>query len=122
MKIRIKGNTLRLRLTRTEVAQFAEKDYIEERTDFGGAYLTYALKSYEGDAIAASFENGTITMLLPQAMKTEWTGTERVGFEGNMPVAEGRTLYLLLEKDFKCLDENIGDQSDNYDNPLFAKQ
>ena len=29
-----------------------------------------------------------------------------------------KKLYILIEKDFKCLDNTIEDQSDNYPNPL----
>jgi hypothetical protein len=34
----------------------------------------------------------------------------------------GKELFLLLEKDFVCLDETIEDQSDNYPNPLMDKK
>jgi len=40
-----------------------------------------------------------------------------VGFNAKMPVAENGSLYLLLEKDFVCLDETTEDQNDNYENP-----
>lgn len=122
MKIRIKGNTLRIRLSKSEVADFDKNGYIQEHTRFATSIFTYALKSYNGTEMNATFEQGVITMLLPDSMKSEWVNTGRVGFEGTVPVAEGETLQLLLEKDFKCLDENIEDQSDNYDNPLFNKR
>ena len=35
----------------------------------------------------------------------------------NMPVSETVSLYLLIEKDFACLDHSSEDQSDNYENP-----
>jgi hypothetical protein len=34
-----------------------------------------------------------------------------------MPVSENDTLYLLLEKDFVCLDETMESQNDHYENP-----
>jgi len=34
-----------------------------------------------------------------------------------MRVSETETLYLLLEKDFVCLDETHEDQADNFENP-----
>jgi hypothetical protein len=52
-------------------------------------------------------------MFMPNAMAEEWTSTDQVGFENN-----GGQLYLLIEKDFKCLDNVAEDQSDNYPNPL----
>lgn len=122
MKIRIKGNTLRIRLSKSEVAEFDKNGYIQEQTRFATGTFTYALKCYNGAEMNAIFEQGTVTMLLPESMKNEWINTERVGFEAAVSVAESETLQLLLEKDFKCLDENIEDQSDNYDNPLFNKR
>ena len=38
-----------------------------------------------------------------------------------MDLGDGNELYLLLEKDFQCLDNSIEDQTDNYENPLAAQ-
>ncbi len=53
---------------------------------------------------------------MPAVMANEWANTARVGFENN----EGE-IYLLVEKDFVCLDTVNEDQSDNYPNPLLSK-
>jgi hypothetical protein len=116
MKIRIKGNSLRYRLTRTEVEQFSTKGHIEETIDFGNSQLIYALKLSKGGELSANFKDNTITMHMPENIAKEWTGTDRVGFESN----DGK-IYLLVEKDFKCLDNVAEDQSDNYPNPLANK-
>jgi len=50
---------------------------------------------------------------MPEAMADEWLVTDRVGFE-----YYENGLSLLIEKDFKCLDNVAEDQSDNYPNPL----
>jgi len=65
--------------------------------------------------MSASFENGKITLQMPEEMINELESTDRVGFSGNTG-----TLKLLIEKDFTCLDNTIEDQSDNYPNPLLA--
>jgi len=122
MKIRIKGNSVRIRLTRSEVDQFGKEGYIEDCTEFGTNTLTYALqRSTTGDTLAATFEDNKITMLMPETMATVWTNTERVGYDSQMDTTDGKKLYLLLEKDFKCLDETTEDQSDNYENPLTSR-
>jgi len=113
MKIRIKGNSLRYRLTRSEVERFAQNGYLEDTTDFGVARLTYSLQKTIGGHLFACFENNNITLYMPDWMLDEWTSTERVGFENG---EDG--LYLLIEKDFMCLDVVAEDQSDNYPNPL----
>lgn len=122
MKIRIKGNSVRFRLTRSEVDSFEIEGYIEERTEFGSSSLIYALQRVaDGDQLSAQFDNNKITLLIPSAIADEWTGTEKVGYDARMNIGGENTLYLLLEKDFKCLDETIEDQSDNYENPLALK-
>ena len=60
-------------------------------------------------------------MYMPARMAKEWVTTEKVGFDTWMDVDNGEKLYLLLEKDFKCLDETVEDQSDNFENPLAYK-
>jgi len=37
-----------------------------------------------------------------------------------MKINDDQSLYLLIEKDFKCLDETTEDQSDNFENPNIA--
>ncbi|MES2780736.1 MAG: hypothetical protein V4651_12655 [Bacteroidota bacterium] len=118
MKIRIKGNSVRIRLTRSEVDHFGSEGYLEEHTSFGTVNLTYALQKNEQETLTASFENNKVTMNMPAKWAEEWLATERVGYEGNMPLPNGESLYLLLEKDFVCLDNTTEDQSDNYPNPL----
>lgn len=40
-----------------------------------------------------------------------------VGFNNKMPLDNGEHLFLLVEKDFVCLDNTFEDQSDNFPNP-----
>ena len=125
MKIRIKDNTVRIRLTRSEVERFGEEGYIEANTAFVSNVFTYALQSRSdeyGHELSADFKDGVITMYMPEKMAQEWVTSNIVGFDTWMDMDNGEKLYLLLEKDFKCLDETIEDQSDNYENPLIFKQ
>ena len=113
MKIRIKGNTLRYRLTKSDVDKFLKEDYVEEIINFGNQALIYALKKASVNHLAADFQNNKITLFMPVSQAEEWTTTDRVGFEYT-----SGPLYLLIEKDFKCLDNVAEDQSDNYPNPM----
>ena len=45
MKIRNKGNSLRIRLSKSEVNQLAGEGYMEEQTSFGNNALVYALQT-----------------------------------------------------------------------------
>ena len=118
MKIRIKGNSIRLRLTQTEVANFAQHGQIQEHTEFANATLTYILQS-SNDVITptATFNSNTITLQVPAAIANNWTSTDLIGFDHKQPLSKGEHLFLLVEKDFVCLDNTLEDQSDNYPNP-----
>jgi hypothetical protein len=121
MKLRIKGNTIRLRLTRSEVEYFASTSHIEEQTEFGDTTLSYTLKTDKNENLTASFDNNNICVYIPEPIAKEWLTTNMVGCNGEMDIENGKKLYLLIEKDFKCLDETTEDQSDNYENPLARK-
>lgn len=121
MKIRIRGNSVRFRLTKSEVDTFGNEGYVEEKTEFGNSSFVYALQKSDGDSIQASFDGMKITMLVPEDIQKKWVGTQVVGFDNMIDLGNGKELYLLLEKDFKCLDETVEDQSDNYEHPLAAQ-
>lgn len=118
MKLRIKGNSIRIRLTKTEVEKFVITGYLEEQTWFPGNKFIYALQcSVDAVEMNASFDQNKITIFVPAKLLTDWPQNSIVGFNTTMPLTGTESLYILLEKDFICLDETIEDQSDNYENP-----
>jgi hypothetical protein len=117
MKIRIKGNSLRYRLTKTDVAKLAEEGYVQETVDFGSQQLVYALKLIDDEPLSATYKENIITLYAPKTMISGFADEDKIGFEGTHG-----DLHLLVEKDFTCLDEVAEDQSDNYPNPLAAKK
>tara|TARA_R110002126_G_scaffold5_5_gene82 strand:+ start:576 stop:950 length:375 start_codon:yes stop_codon:yes gene_type:complete len=118
MKIRIQGNSVRYRLTRSEVATLKQDGYYKEQTAFNGKNFTYAVAAKENISnLQAEFQGDTITLFLPKNESIKWPDNERVGYENKMVLNNGQVLNLLLEKDFVCLDERTEDQSDNYPNP-----
>jgi len=123
MKLRMKANTVRFRLTKPEVKLIGEKGYIEEKTDFVPMPFFYAVKADNSiSELRADFKNNGITLFIPEAWAKVWDSSEQVGLEGWMKTKDDRSIYLLIEKDFKCLDETSEDQSDNFENPLSNEQ
>jgi hypothetical protein len=118
MKLRIKGNTIRFRLTKSEVDYFGKENQLEEKTEFGNNTFTYSLKTINAETLSADFSNNRITLFIPQHLAKEWTTTEKVGLQSEVEIGNGKKLFLLLEKDYKCLDAVAEDQSDNYENPV----
>jgi hypothetical protein len=119
MKIRIKGNSIRYRLTRTEIDNFRKLGNLEEKTEFlNGPSFRYRLESKAGmENMEASYSGNMICIFVPETIAAEWTTTDVVGFGHNMNIGEGKELFLLIEKDFACIDHSFEDQSDNYTNP-----
>ena len=118
MKIRIKGNSIRLRLTKPEVETFATSGRYEERTQIGQNTLVYVLQAKAGiSQLEANFEQNTVTIFFPSDEKELWANSNRVGYSNNEAWNDPETLSLLVEKDFTCLDNTVEDQSDNYPNP-----
>ena len=123
MKLRIKGNSIRMRLTRSEIDYFRNTGSIEEKTEFGNSLLSYALiKVADIKHLSATFKENKIFLNLPESLAEQWTETELTGIEHALDIGNGKKLFLLLEKDFKCMDQVAEDQHDNYENPLRIKK
>jgi hypothetical protein len=116
MKIRIKGSSIRYRLTRSDVAK-AKEGYLEEQVNFAGKPLVYALQVTEGQELTCSYIDNKITLNVPRTALESFIDTDVVGYDN-----QDGGVYLLVEKDFTCLDEVDEDQSDNYPNPLAQKK
>ena len=118
MKLRIKGNSIRLRLSKPEVEKLAVAKYLEERTSFGRKTFSYALQIKDAaEELSADFDGSKITVFIPEIFIKDWTVNDVIGFNATKKVSDAESLYILVEKDFKCLDEVTEDQKDNYENP-----
>ena len=118
MKIRIKGNSIRLRLTKPEVESLSTEGYVEEQTHFGNTKFTYRLESsLTVDTLTAAFENNILFMFVPFEFAKKWPGNAIISLDHFHDVSANEPLYLLLEKDFKCISGSTEDQSQQYDNP-----
>ncbi|CAM4260657.1 DUF7009 domain-containing protein [Zobellia nedashkovskayae] len=107
-----------MRITKTEVSQFCRTGYIQEETQFVNSTFTYALSSQaDAYAITAKFEENKLTIVLPLEGIQNWENSEKVGFGNSISLTDGKTLSLLVEKDFTCLEDRGEDESENYPNP-----
>ncbi len=119
MKIRIKGNSIRYRLTKTDVSNFGKYGFIEEKTEFLNDHtFQYRLEIKPGITnLQAYYSANRICIFVPEHIASEWTTRDVVGYEHKMDIGQGKELFLLIEKDFVCIDHTFEDQSDNYPNP-----
>ncbi|MEQ8925396.1 MAG: hypothetical protein RLO81_06250 [Fulvivirga sp.] len=116
MKLRIQGNTLRLRLSKTDVETFAENGLVKEHIEFGSNSLTYLIETSSGNEVTALYEMNTIRIGVPESIKNKWTTTDQVGFDAVVKHGDQK-LDVLIEKDFQCLVPRKEDESDLYANP-----
>ncbi len=119
MKLRIKGNTIRLRLSQQEVAGVVEQGRVESSINFGNKELVYALNSVEVSEIFTEFKNDAINVFAPKATVLEWAEGNATGFERNVQINQDNAVFVLVEKDYQCLTERPNeDESDLFKNPL----
>ena len=109
-----------------EVEQFTKEGKVVASTQFGpssaNAFSYSLIKDNGSEAIMATFHADTIQVHVPTALAEEWAKTEIVGVEGLMPLEAEKYLYILIEKDFKCLQERPHeDESDAFPNLLEMK-
>jgi hypothetical protein len=118
MKLRIRGDSLRLRLSQAEIVRLRDTGEVGDRIRFGDRSLDYVLVSADIEAPRASFDGDRIEVALPHAIARGWAESEQVSIEAEQALADGAVLRLLIEKDFKCLAPRAGeDDSDAFPNP-----
>ena len=120
MKLRIKGNTIRIRVTQGEISELKENGLISDSIQFATQSLTYLIRVGNQTSVQADLDGGTISILLPETVASEWTSTDLVTINGSQQIGSD-ILQILVEKDYKCLDERQGeDESDLFPNPKLA--
>lgn len=124
MKLRIRDNSIRLRLTKSEVTTLKTSHLVQATIQFGlrpNQMLTYCLKvDFEASQIQAHFDAGIIMVRVPGALALEWTSTEQIALRQEQKIDDQNSLKILIEKDFFCLkprQNEIEDESDMYQNP-----
>jgi len=121
MKLRIRGDSIRLRLKRGEVDRIAAGISIVEETHFPDSVLTYRLEASENSNISASFDNGSLIVRLPKSKALDWAGTDEVSLYAEQKLSGMAPLSLLIEKDFRCIEpghhRDCEDDEDTFPHP-----
>jgi hypothetical protein len=124
MKLRIKGDSLRLRISPSEMDRLLQAGRIEETVHFGAqhdAKLTYALiTSSENPAQGADmdvlYRDQEITVSIAAPHARGWAQGSQVGIYAAVNTGAGQ-LQLAVEKDFACLDNSEAENHDTFPNP-----
>ena len=119
MKLRLLDDSIRLRLSRSEVLAAEDHGTVEGRTRFpDGSSLVFALESTPA-AASARLSGERLLVSLPAAEIAAWAADDTaVSLRAELPLADGSELKLLVEKDFQCVTpRGDEDQSDLFPNP-----
>ena len=121
MKLRVRGNSVRLRLGRAEVERAGEGVAVEETTRFSALQrLVTRFEPADVESPEAHFVDGTIRVCWPRAAVQAWAKSEEVSLEAHVALegVESENLRLLVEKDFACLAPRPEeDETDAYPHP-----
>jgi len=120
MKLRIRDNSIRLRLTQSEVAKIRTDGIVGGKLVFAaGSRLIYCLESSPACVDpAAQFDNCEMLVRLPESTVMQWADSEQVSIEAVQTIDDGSELKILVEKDFACLTPREGeDESDLFPHP-----
>lgn len=121
MKLRIKGNSLRLRVTRPELDRLMDEGRIEETVCFtpdDRSHLTYSLEHSATAAVpTVRFIPPSLEVRIPTAQAQKWSHGDDVGISATIDLGPKGSLVLLLEKDFACIQGSEEENRDAFPNP-----
>ena len=120
MKLRIRDNSIRLRLTRTEVETVNTEGLVRGRVPFAGRNtFEYLLESSPATVKPeAHMSNNVLSVRVPTTDIKRWAESEQVSIESEQNLDDGEQLKILVEKDFACLAPREGeDESDMFPHP-----
>ncbi|PYT15157.1 MAG: hypothetical protein DMG59_14725 [Acidobacteria bacterium] len=117
MKLRLHSNTLRLRLSQSEVSRLAESGQVQETITFApGQTFSYSIEARPEAEVGALLESNRVRIVLPAAVAKNWMESDQTGVEGSTA-----TLRVVVEKDYQCLHRESEEDADAFPNPLKQK-
>lgn len=127
MKLRIRGNSVRLRLAQSEVAQLVKGGRVSESIQFSvfpRSLLSYTVVTSSADKeITARLVDSEIKVTVPEGLAQGWANSEQVGLKHLQQIDSEVNLSILIEKDFRSLEPRPDeDQSDTFTNPAQGKR
>ena len=115
MKIRLFGDSIRLRLTQVEVGVLSQGGPLEAVIPFPGEALACSVQPSDGP-LDVHHAAGRITVLMPKHSTLAWAASDDVGLYS---VSGG--LRIAVEKDYTCIHKpDSPDNAGTYPNPLGA--
>lgn len=120
MKMRILDQSIRFRLTQSEVQQFDQQGHVETHILFAPnatQKLSYRIaQDDQATEVFADYLDHTVTVHVPHSIAQRWIHSDEVSF--STPKATTESVFVLVEKDFQCLNPREGnDDQDTFPHP-----
>ncbi len=123
MKLRTDGQSLRLRIGRSEIQQLQKNGRISTKLPLPGEQaLSYSLDASEELTEAQiTFDGGRIGIHLPKGETQKWMDDDNLeGLYYSLHLPKGRVLSLAIEKDYPC-QHKAADNKDTFNRPSKKK-
>lgn len=121
MKVRMKGNSLRLRIPRSELDKLVRDGRIEETIWLApeeNGRQTWAMEhSTSVKSASLRFAPPEIAAVFPTSEVERWAGGEEVGIYASIDLGPRGVLELIVEKDFACMHGSAEENRDAFPNP-----
>lgn len=116
MKLRCAENSVRLRVSRSDLDRLDLEGRVQDRVGLpDGGSLVFALYlTEEAVDYQVHWRENTLSVGLPAAAGRSWIATDEVGLEERLPLPDGGALHLLVEKDFPCKHQPEVDRADTF--------
>jgi hypothetical protein len=123
MKLRIRGDSLRVRVSPGELETLVAGGTVVDVVHFGPSADECLRYEVVADAtlaeLDATFDARTIRVRVPAAPLRRIAASDEVGLSATKPVGAA-TLAILFEKDFRCLVPRAGEDDDGFTRPADA--
>jgi len=117
MKIRIRENALRIRITQLELKDLVEGKKVVSTIRFpNGTQLTYGLTPANSETTSIQYLENIISIRMGTLDMETMAKAQSVGVQSVHQAGE-HTLELLVEKDFTCLHPRGAEDYDTFPNP-----
>ena len=111
MKLRLHDDSVRIRLSRSEVEQLGSGRAVRAATRFYTGRLDVAIVP-EGDGVDAAFDAGGVTIRVSAAQAREWSVNDIEGLYGMSGPCK-----VAIEKDYACLHQSGDRNEGTFPNP-----
>ena len=103
MKIRIRGNTIRIRLEEDEISKISNGETVVNTTVFSPLdRLIFSISKWNLSVFGAEMKDGATLISIPSELLESWSPNSEFSIEGVIENGLERGLKILFEVDLPC--------------------